>query len=80
MNIQQTAKVQSLVRGYLARKSIKQQNNNTTKIQSLVRGYLQRKTNPAADWVNSQISQTHTATNLLFNMAKKENLPRQTFR
>ena len=75
MNIQSTVKVQSLVRGHLARKSIKQQNNSTTKIQSCVRGHLQRKTNAAADWVNPQISQTNTAINLLFNIAKKENLP-----
>ena len=36
-------KIQSLTRGHLERKSIKQQNNAATKIQSLTRGHLERK-------------------------------------
>ena len=36
-------KIQALTRGYLARKSKKEQTNAVTKIQALSRGYLCRK-------------------------------------
>ena len=36
-------KIQALTRGYLVRKSIKEQTNAVTKIQALSRGYLCRK-------------------------------------
>ena len=52
-------KIQSLTRGHLERKSIKQQNNAATKIQSLTRGHLERK---SIKQQNNQITVEPTQT------------------